>query len=276
MSAFNMNDEYEGGVKWIGNEAYAGKSKAKRVQTKEQALYGEDYEDDLDEGLGSRGMRAVLSKPMSFVSSGIFMPSADEKKEEKAEEESSEKTKRAKTEGDSKDEKMKEEDESAVPERFLKRKKEKEEEAKSKTEKKKVKLPAAKAVMDKDFAAFGKFSDNYGLKILLKNGFTGRLGKSENGMVNPIQATVRPGRAGLGAIKEKQQSKELEAKFAQERGEAPKKEEEEKPKERWKKQTQAKTKKQYRTKQDLEQGLKNSYARIRTYAPAFYLFYIFL
>eukprot|EP00457_Paulinella_chromatophora_P005827 gb/GEZN01005844.1/.p1 GENE.gb/GEZN01005844.1/~~gb/GEZN01005844.1/.p1 ORF type:complete len:511 (-),score=72.77 gb/GEZN01005844.1/:211-1722(-) len=55
------------------------------------------------------------------------------------------------------------------------------------------------AKSDEEFASFEKHSKGIGSALLRKMGFTGRLGKQEQGRVNPVEALLRPKGLGLGA-----------------------------------------------------------------------------
>jgi tuftelin-interacting protein 11 len=57
-------------------------------------------------------------------------------------------------------------------------------------------IPVGK-VIDKDFGKFERHTKGFGLKMLMKMGFNGRLGKTEQGLVNPVQAKQRPKGMGL-------------------------------------------------------------------------------
>jgi tuftelin-interacting protein 11 len=60
-----------------------------------------------------------------------------------------------------------------------------------------AKAPSVSKVIDKDFGKFEKHTKGFGLKMLMKMGFNGRLGKQEQGLVNPVQAKLRPKGMGL-------------------------------------------------------------------------------
>ena len=49
-----------------------------------------------------------------------------------------------------------------------------------------VTIRAADLVPDVGFAEFEKHTTGYGSRMLAKMGFKGRLGKSENGIINPV------------------------------------------------------------------------------------------
>lgn len=74
----------------------------------------------------------------------------------------------------------------------------------------KYKPPPEKMSMDRDFGKWQRHTSGIGAKLLEKMGWDpGKgLGKNQQGIVTPIEARVRPGGVGLGAIKEfKQQAK---------------------------------------------------------------------
>ncbi|XP_050379205.1 septin and tuftelin-interacting protein 1 homolog 1 [Argentina anserina] len=83
MEKFGMENDYEGG-EWHGGEFYYRNRKTKRVQTKDDALYGSFADSDYsDEDDGSRKRRkdrksaADFTKPVSFVSTGVVMPNQE-------------------------------------------------------------------------------------------------------------------------------------------------------------------------------------------------------
>ena len=55
-----------------------------------------------------------------------------------------------------------------------------------------------KPVMNKQFGSWEKHTKGIGMKLLMKMGFTGRLGKYEQGTSVPVQVVVRKGRAAVG------------------------------------------------------------------------------
>ena len=79
---FDLDNDYEGG-EFVGDEFIYRKKKEKARQTREQALYGDDYFDSDDEG-GPRKRRrgreedpADFSRPVSFRSVGVATSSAE-------------------------------------------------------------------------------------------------------------------------------------------------------------------------------------------------------
>ncbi|XP_052196597.1 septin and tuftelin-interacting protein 1 homolog 1 [Diospyros lotus] len=88
MERFGMENDFEDG-QWIGGEFYYRKRKDKRIQTKDDVLYGVfasgDSDSDADDrkGSSSRKRRRDLSKkadftkPVNFVSTGTVMPNQE-------------------------------------------------------------------------------------------------------------------------------------------------------------------------------------------------------
>eukprot|EP00879_Flechtneria_rotunda_P013933 GHRR01014552.1.p1 GENE.GHRR01014552.1~~GHRR01014552.1.p1 ORF type:complete len:610 (+),score=294.25 GHRR01014552.1:315-2144(+) len=81
--AFNMDNDYEGLTEINGEFFYTSKKK-KRIQSKEESLYGyQSSDDDYDEGFGRRSgkrSKADYSKPVGFVSSGVYAPQQNDSK----------------------------------------------------------------------------------------------------------------------------------------------------------------------------------------------------
>ncbi|CAB4279330.1 unnamed protein product [Prunus armeniaca] len=82
MERFGMEKDYEDS-QWLGSEFYYRKRKDKRIQTKDDVLYGifsADSNDDEDNE-GSRKRRkdqkVDLTKPVNFVSTGIVLPNQE-------------------------------------------------------------------------------------------------------------------------------------------------------------------------------------------------------
>lgn len=65
-------------------------------------------------------------------------------------------------------------------------------------EKPKIKKTVKPAKLDSEFGKFEKHTKGFGLKMLEKMGFKGRLGKNEDGISKPIAVVERPKNVGLG------------------------------------------------------------------------------
>jgi tuftelin-interacting protein 11 len=77
--SFNMDNDYEGLVEIDGEFLYREKKK-KRMQTRDDQLYGYQSSDEEDEGFGRKGgkrSKADYTKPVGFVSSGVFVQQPD-------------------------------------------------------------------------------------------------------------------------------------------------------------------------------------------------------
>ena len=53
-----------------------------------------------------------------------------------------------------------------------------------------------------NIGSFERHTKGFGMKMLSKMGFKGRLGKNEQGISTPIDVVQRPNRAGLGTVNE--------------------------------------------------------------------------
>lgn len=159
MSAarMNMDDEYEGG-QWIDGEFYYNRKREKRVQSKEDAIYGVFSDSFGRSNKSSQGYAAADSVltggSVKFVSTGIIEPS-------------------------------KEEDKKAA------------ETHKPIQQEKKATPVDVRKVIDRDFGKFEKHTKGFGMKMLMKMGFKGRLGKNADGLVNPVLPKMRPKGMGM-------------------------------------------------------------------------------
>ncbi|KAK8967551.1 hypothetical protein KSP40_PGU011030 [Platanthera guangdongensis] len=83
MERFDLDNDYEGG-RWIGDEYYYRSKKEKRIQTKEDVIYGSFSVLSSDSDSGGRISRKRskrdlirkpdLTKPVQFISTGTVMP----------------------------------------------------------------------------------------------------------------------------------------------------------------------------------------------------------
>uniref|UniRef100_A0A383VX19 G-patch domain-containing protein n=1 Tax=Tetradesmus obliquus TaxID=3088 RepID=A0A383VX19_TETOB len=84
LESFNMDNDYEGLVEVDGEFLYREKRK-KRQQTREEQLYGYQSSDEEDEGYNKRGSKrskADYTKPVGFVSSGVFVQQPPEEQQQ--------------------------------------------------------------------------------------------------------------------------------------------------------------------------------------------------
>ncbi|XP_024404039.1 septin and tuftelin-interacting protein 1 homolog 1 [Physcomitrium patens] len=216
---FSMDNEYEDGI-WIGGDFFARKPKAKKRQTKEEALYGVDDSDSDYEEPGKKRRRgdnkkSDLTKPVSFVSTGTVMPSEEIEKEEKEEQVApvgaglgfgtavlgSATGLGFGAKGNIKQEENVEEEE-LLPTAFGRRIKEGAERRELEREKGKKAATKSRSLASGGTGSvptFEMFTRGIGSKLLEKMGYKGGgLGKNEQGIAQPIEAKLRPKNMGMG------------------------------------------------------------------------------
>nr|KYP62091.1 Tuftelin-interacting protein 11 [Cajanus cajan] len=214
MERFGMDNDYEGG-QWIGGEFYYKKRKEKRTQTKDDVLYGvfADSDDNEDDDYSSRKRRRDrdfskkpdLTKPVNFVSTGIFMPNQeiDNKSKELDEKDGFNSSNSAKgsVRNDDSDEN---DDNTFLPTAFGKKIKEgamrrEKERERERLEKKRGKHQSLGQDGSGDVGKFEKHTKGIGMKLLEKMGYKGGgLGKNEQGILAPIEAKLRAKNSGIG------------------------------------------------------------------------------
>ncbi|KAK2965742.1 hypothetical protein RJ640_003280 [Escallonia rubra] len=291
MDKFGMENDFEDS-QWIGGEFYYGKRKDKRLQTKEDSLYGifADSDSDEDYGGGSRKRRKDMSKkpdltkPVNFVSTGSVIPNQEIDKNEDAEHDhelpglglgaSSSSASGLGFHANSSpvaDENGFEEqdEEDLLPTAFGKKimegaqKRRQEREEKSKLTYKSSQ-GGRKEPEQGNVGVFEKHTKGIGAKLLAKMGYTGGgLGKNQQGIVAPVEAKLRPRNMGMGFNDYKEAGlpslQELEEKKLLPQAALPV---ESQVKEKlWSKQVRAKKKKNYVTAEELlakkqEQGVE--------------------
>ncbi|CAN0897530.1 Septin and tuftelin-interacting protein 1 homolog 1 [Linum grandiflorum] len=227
MENFGTDNDFEGG-EWIGGEFYYKKRRERKsVQTKEDVLYGvfQANSSDSDEQGGRRKRRKDkdrdpnLTKPVNFVSTGTVMPNNDLDKNSRGDNNNDNDVVKnedmfapAPEEDDDravgvgrKDGNDGDEDEvlkslplefgRSINERREREKREKERLKKKKDEKGGKKKDAGLG----NVGVFEEHTKGIGSKLLEKMGYKGGgLGKNQQGIVAPIEATLRPKQLGLG------------------------------------------------------------------------------
>lgn len=232
MERFGMDNDYEGG-QWIGDEFYyRSRKEKKRVQTKDDVLYGvfasgdsdSDYEGSSKKRKKNLSTKPDLTKPVNFVSTGTVMPNQEidrntkEDNDQKVFEESkglgfgasaslgfgTSSSKNNGDEGFTKTQAQVETEEEIflptvfgrkVKEGALRREKERE---KDKSTKKSSQSGRREPASD-SVGVFEKHTKGIGMKLLEKMGYKGGgLGKNEQGILAPIEAKLRPKNMGMG------------------------------------------------------------------------------
>ncbi|EFJ43876.1 hypothetical protein VOLCADRAFT_65509 [Volvox carteri f. nagariensis] len=170
-----MENDYEGG-QWINGEFYYSKKRQKRMQTKDERIYGV-FADDSDDSDGDRRGRRRdrdrerdYTKPVGFVSSGKIVQDTMKDDEEDAG-------------GDNNEEAVMP---SAFGKRYVRRC---------------FCRPRGIVVTaDPTFANFEKHTKGIGLKLLEKMGYKPGegLGRNKQGIAKPVEARMRPKGMALG------------------------------------------------------------------------------
>ncbi|CAN6452035.1 unnamed protein product [Victoria cruziana] len=230
MERFGMENDYEGG-QWIGGEFLYRKRREKRLQTREDVLYGVFAASDSDsdaEGSSRRGRRGGISKksdmtkPVNFVSTGAIVPSEEiDRPEESAGAEApgvglgfgsnqgtglgfqseaapSKEKNRGGTEEDGEDTFLPTAFGRIIKEGARRRERESAAMAAAQSEKK------IRGGRDAEFGGgvgeFERHTKGIGLKLLEKMGYKKGegLGKNAQGIISPIEAKMRPKNMGMG------------------------------------------------------------------------------
>ncbi|KAG0470574.1 hypothetical protein HPP92_017274 [Vanilla planifolia] len=289
MMRFDMDNDYEGG-RWIGEEYYYKSKKEKRVQTKDDVIYGSfaagSSDSDSDGRISrKRSRRDVirkpdLSKPVQFVSTGTVMPSQEIDRNDKenasavpGSNPSASLGFRAEPEkandGDEDDDFLRTALGRKIKEGAHRKEREREEMEREKLRSEKKSSGRREARAFREVGKFENHTKGIGLKLMEKMGYKvgGGLGKSEQGITVPIEARMRPKGMGMGfndyeeaklpALDEVDKEGKETATVAAIRHKE----------KRWLKQKQGKKKAEYMTAEELlvkkqEQGLEVSHQKI--------------
>ncbi|XP_058100793.1 septin and tuftelin-interacting protein 1 homolog 1 [Magnolia sinica] len=227
MERFTTDNDFEDG-QWIGGEFYYKKRKEKRVQTKEDVLYGVFADSDSDDDSSSRKRRKDrpsidLTKPVNFVSTGTVMPNQEidrNSEDNNGDEEGAasglgfNSSNQGSGLGFGRESKGTDENGNPdnggddevdfLPTAFGRRikegaaRREREQREKLKSEKKSSR-GRVESELGGDVGVFEKHTKGIGMKLLEKMGYKGGgLGKNEQGIVAPIEAKLRPKNMGMG------------------------------------------------------------------------------
>lgn len=233
MERFGMENDFEDG-RFINGEFYFKKQKEKRKQSKDDVLYGifADYDSDDDYVSSSRKRRkdsrkADLTKPVNFISTGTVMPNQEIDKNLRDKNSdvmfAADDDNRpgigsgfntglgfhsglgdfngVKKSEDFEDDGRDEAEDNFLPTEFGRRIKEGAERREQERMEKKAKgVGKNKEVKDGGVGVFEKHTvKGIGMKLLEKMGYKGGgLGKNQQGIVDPIEAKMRPKNMGMG------------------------------------------------------------------------------
>lgn len=220
MERFDVDNDYDGG-RWIGDEYYYRSKKEKRVQTKEDVIYGSFSVASSDSDSGGRISRKRskrdlirkpdLTKPVQFISTGTVVPGQEIDQENADAENPNPSTgvsfglgfrpdpERSGVDG---------EDENFLPTAFgrkikeaaQRREKEREESEREKLRSEKKSTARRHPGLPKEVGKFENHTRGIGMKLMEKMGYKlgAGLGKSEQGITVPVEAKLRPKGMGMG------------------------------------------------------------------------------
>lgn len=232
MESFGMENDFEDGD-WIGGELYCRKRKDKRrLQTKDDAILGVFAGTDSDNSSSKKRKKSDLATSLSFVSAGTVVPNIElDKISQEQLNESDLVDDQPKLTGlglgfrsDSRKETDNHGDESDggfLPSAFGRKIKEGVQQRRER-ERERAKLANVSESESSgmrevgcgggDVGSFEKHTKGIGMKLLENMGYKGGgLGKYEQGIVNPIEATKRHNKMGIGFdhLKELLEEREL-------------------------------------------------------------------
>ncbi|XP_062018577.1 septin and tuftelin-interacting protein 1 homolog 1-like [Rosa rugosa] len=204
MERFGMENDYEDG-QWIDGEFFYRKRKERRVQSKDDALYGYSDEEDEEYSDGSRKRRKKdryvdYTKPIKFVSTEKLDNNSDQKKTDHGTPVIGFNSTGMRDEAEDDDDDDDDDGDGFLATEFGRKIKDGAERRRTKKEKLKFKNEIRKC--DGDEGGIGdleKHTKGIGRKMFEKMGYTGGgLGKNQQGIVSPIEVKLRPKNMGMG------------------------------------------------------------------------------
>lgn len=219
---FDLDNDYEGG-EWVGNEYFYRNKKQKHQQTAEDRLYGVFADSDSEgEGRGRKQSRkaADFSKPVGFVSSGVTQDTTQKPEDVMKSEHQTMPAAGAglgsgprlgaggglgsSSQTPSADEEMQEDQEGLLPTAFGQRIMQsaaQRAKAQAAVRHKEAVRAKPRSGATADIGKFEQHTKGFGQKMLEKMGYVAGqgLGSKGQGISRPVDAKVRPQKAGLGA-----------------------------------------------------------------------------